>query len=112
MVSIIGTLRTLAGALMKIGNEVRWYACGSRAGICELCNLNLPKQTHICSVVYFFPEPSTAPLAPLSLFVPGGKITGQSKVEEGSSSCCLRLLPFLLDYLYYVSSPAVTQYKN
>lgn len=36
MVSVSGSLRTLAGALMKIGNDVRWYACGPRAGIGEL----------------------------------------------------------------------------
>jgi fumarate hydratase class II len=36
MVSVSGTLRTLAGALMKIGNDVRWYACGPRAGFGEL----------------------------------------------------------------------------
>jgi fumarate hydratase class II len=36
MVSVSGALRTLAGALMKIGNDVRWYACGPRAGIGEL----------------------------------------------------------------------------
>jgi fumarate hydratase class II len=36
MVSLSGSLRTLAGALMKIGNDVRWYACGPRAGIGEL----------------------------------------------------------------------------
>jgi fumarate hydratase class II len=36
MVSISGALRTLAGALMKIANDVRWYACGPRAGIGEL----------------------------------------------------------------------------
>src|SRR6201995_5571939 len=36
MVNVSGTLRTLAGALMKIGNDVRWYACGPRAGIGEL----------------------------------------------------------------------------
>jgi fumarate hydratase class II len=29
-------LRTLAGALMKIANDVRWYACGPRAGIGEI----------------------------------------------------------------------------
>ena len=29
-------LRTLAGALMKIANDVRWYASGPRAGIGEL----------------------------------------------------------------------------
>ncbi len=31
-----GALRTLAGALMKIANDVRWYACGPRAGIGEI----------------------------------------------------------------------------
>ena len=36
MVNVSGSLRTLAGALMKIGNDVRWYACGPRAGIGEL----------------------------------------------------------------------------
>jgi len=36
MVTLSGALRTLAGALMKIGNDVRWYACGPRAGIGEL----------------------------------------------------------------------------
>ena len=36
MVSVSGALRTLAGALMKIGNDVRWYACGPRAGIGEI----------------------------------------------------------------------------
>ena len=36
MVSVSGALRTLAGALMKIGNDVRWYACGPRAGFGEL----------------------------------------------------------------------------
>jgi fumarate hydratase class II len=36
MVSASGTLRTLAGALMKIGNDVRWYASGPRAGLGEL----------------------------------------------------------------------------
>src|SRR5271154_4335841 len=36
MVSVSGMLRTLAGALMKIGNDVRWYACGPRAGFGEL----------------------------------------------------------------------------
>jgi len=29
-------LRTLAGALMKIANDIRWYASGPRAGIGEL----------------------------------------------------------------------------
>ncbi len=36
MVGVSGTLPTLAGALMKIGNDVRWYACGPRAGFGEL----------------------------------------------------------------------------
>jgi fumarate hydratase class II len=36
VVNVSGALRTLAGALMKIGNDVRWYACGPRAGIGEL----------------------------------------------------------------------------
>lgn len=36
MVSLSGALRTLAGALMKIANDVRWYSCGPRAGIGEL----------------------------------------------------------------------------
>jgi len=36
MVTMSGTLRTLAGALMKIANDVRWYASGPRAGIGEL----------------------------------------------------------------------------
>ena len=31
-----GTIRTLAGALMKIANDIRWYACGPRAGFNEL----------------------------------------------------------------------------
>jgi fumarate hydratase class II len=31
-----GTLRTLAGALMKIANDVRWHACGPRAGLAEI----------------------------------------------------------------------------
>ena len=39
MVGVSGVLRTLAGALMKIANDVRWYACGPRAGIGEL---NIP----------------------------------------------------------------------
>ena len=30
------TLRTLSGALMKIANDVRWYASGPRAGIGEI----------------------------------------------------------------------------
>ncbi len=36
MVTVSGTLRTLAGCLMKIANDVRWYACGPRAGFAEL----------------------------------------------------------------------------
>ncbi|HUO16097.1 MAG TPA: class II fumarate hydratase [Verrucomicrobiae bacterium] len=40
MVGVSGALRTLAGVLMKIGNDVRWYACGPRAGIGEL---NIPE---------------------------------------------------------------------
>jgi len=36
MVNISAALRTLAGALMKIANDVRWYACGPRAGIGEI----------------------------------------------------------------------------
>ncbi len=36
MVNASAALRTLAGALMKIANDVRWYACGPRAGIAEL----------------------------------------------------------------------------
>jgi fumarate hydratase class II len=36
MVAVSGTLRVLAGALMKIANDVRWYASGPRAGIGEL----------------------------------------------------------------------------
>ena len=36
MVAASGSLRTLAGALMKIANDIRWYASGPRAGIGEL----------------------------------------------------------------------------
>ncbi len=36
LVTVSGTLRTLAGALMKIANDVRWYACGPRAGFGEI----------------------------------------------------------------------------
>jgi len=36
MVALSGALRTLAGALMKIANDIRWYACGPRAGIGEI----------------------------------------------------------------------------
>jgi fumarate hydratase class II len=36
LVTTSGTLRTLAAALMKIANDVRWYASGPRAGIAEL----------------------------------------------------------------------------
>jgi fumarate hydratase class II len=36
VVTASAALRTLAGALMKIANDVRWYASGPRAGIAEL----------------------------------------------------------------------------
>jgi fumarate hydratase class II len=36
VVAASGSLRTLAAALMKIANDVRWYASGPRAGIGEL----------------------------------------------------------------------------
>jgi fumarate hydratase class II len=36
MVNVSAALRTLAGALLKIANDVRWYASGPRAGIGEL----------------------------------------------------------------------------
>jgi fumarate hydratase class II len=36
LVNVSAALRTLAGALMKIANDVRWYACGPRAGFAEL----------------------------------------------------------------------------
>jgi fumarate hydratase class II len=36
MVTASGALRTLAVALMKIANDIRWYASGPRAGIGEL----------------------------------------------------------------------------
>src|SRR6266849_5038416 len=36
MVGVSGALRTLAGALMKIANDVRWYACGPRGGFGEI----------------------------------------------------------------------------
>src|SRR4051794_29129137 len=36
MVTVSGALRTLAAALMKIANDIRWYASGPRAGIGEL----------------------------------------------------------------------------
>jgi fumarate hydratase class II len=36
MVATSGAIRTLAGALMKIANDVRWHASGPRAGIGEL----------------------------------------------------------------------------
>jgi fumarate hydratase class II len=36
MVNVSAALRTLAGALMKIANDVRWYACGPRAGFAEM----------------------------------------------------------------------------
>jgi fumarate hydratase class II len=36
VVATSATLRTLAGALMKIANDVRWHASGPRAGLGEL----------------------------------------------------------------------------
>lgn len=36
MVTASGAIRTLAGGLMKIANDVRWHACGPRAGLAEL----------------------------------------------------------------------------
>ncbi len=36
MVNASAALRTLAGALMKIANDVRWHASGPRAGLAEL----------------------------------------------------------------------------
>ncbi len=36
MVNMSAALRTLAGIVMKIANDVRWYASGPRAGIGEL----------------------------------------------------------------------------
>jgi len=36
MVNVSAALRTLAGVLMKIANDVRWYSCGPRAGFAEL----------------------------------------------------------------------------
>jgi len=36
VVNVSAALRTLAGALMKMANDVRWYASGPRAGIGEL----------------------------------------------------------------------------
>ncbi len=36
MVNVSAALRTLAGALMKIANDVRWHGCGPRAGFAEL----------------------------------------------------------------------------
>ncbi|MGH7052018.1 MAG: lyase family protein, partial [Acetobacteraceae bacterium] len=36
MVDASAAMRTLAGALMKIANDVRWYASGPRAGLGEL----------------------------------------------------------------------------
>ncbi|MGI5951118.1 MAG: class II fumarate hydratase [Brooklawnia sp.] len=40
LVEVSAALRTLAGALMKIANDVRWYASGPRNGIGEL---NIPE---------------------------------------------------------------------
>jgi fumarate hydratase class II len=36
MVALSAALRTLAGALMKISNDIRWYASGPRCGIGEI----------------------------------------------------------------------------
>ena len=36
LVNVMGAIRTLAGALMKIGNDVRWLAYGPYAGIGEI----------------------------------------------------------------------------
>ncbi len=36
MVSVSGMLRTLAGALLKIANDVRWHASGPRSGLGEI----------------------------------------------------------------------------
>lgn len=36
VVTASGSLRTLAGALLKIANDIRWYASGPRAGIGEI----------------------------------------------------------------------------
>jgi fumarate hydratase class II len=36
MVNVSASLRTLGGVLMKIANDVRWYASGPRAGLGEL----------------------------------------------------------------------------
>jgi fumarate hydratase, class II len=36
LVNVSAAMRTLAGALMKIANDVRFYACGPRAGFAEL----------------------------------------------------------------------------
>ncbi|HEX4869515.1 MAG TPA: class II fumarate hydratase [Moraxellaceae bacterium] len=36
MVNVSAALRTLAGSLMKIANDIRWYASGPRAGLGEL----------------------------------------------------------------------------
>lgn len=37
LVEVSSALRLLAGAMMKIANDVRWYASGPRNGIGELC---------------------------------------------------------------------------
>jgi fumarate hydratase class II len=36
MLNVSAALRTLAAVLMKIANDVRWYASGPRAGLAEL----------------------------------------------------------------------------
>ena len=48
MVAASGALRTLAGALMKIANDVRWYACGPRAGIGELMFRKMSRGRRSC----------------------------------------------------------------
>src|ERR1700755_3068327 len=48
MVNVSAALRTLAGALMKIANDVRWYACGPRAGFAEL---RIPEHEAVSSIM-------------------------------------------------------------
>jgi fumarate hydratase class II len=38
MVSVSGALRTLAGALLKIATDVRWYVCGPRSSVSSLAS--------------------------------------------------------------------------
>ena len=42
LVAASASLRTLAGAFMKIANDVRWLACGPRAGIVRFAPVNEP----------------------------------------------------------------------